>query len=55
MKTYNVTIKFTAKESHMALVKGTVETEDGWIQSFKDDAELHRAIDNVTERELRQV
>ena len=53
MKTYNITIKFTATKGHMARVEGTVETEDGWVQPFNGDAELHRAIDNITERELR--
>ena len=53
---FTVKIKFQT-DSHSKLmeqVAGTVETENGYQQTFRGDKELHAAIDMITERELRE-
>ena len=53
-KTLTTIIKFEeSKQEGHVLVKGTVDCE-GFKQTFKDDEELHRCIDIVTERGLRE-
>jgi hypothetical protein len=54
-KPFSVTIEFTPQGQTAARVSGTVRTDDGFVQSFSGDAELHAAIDIVTEREIRDI
>ena len=53
MKPFTVTIEFQPKGEGNAYVSGMVKTDDGYVQTFDGDGELHAAIDKITERELR--